>query len=114
MSYIKFEKAQIVNLEFSLSREVIRANRAGSYSATTIVGCNTRKYHGLLVCPIDAFGGERHVLLSSIDITIVNQDKSFNIGIRKYRRLLQPQGTQVYRGTQDGNNSIKDFQGGRC
>jgi predicted glycogen debranching enzyme len=85
MSYIKFEKEQVVNLEFSLSREVIRSNRAGSYASTTIVGCNTRKYHGLLVCPVDAFGGERHVLLSSLDVTVVYNDKSFNTGIRKYK-----------------------------
>jgi predicted glycogen debranching enzyme len=85
MSYIKFEKGQIVNLEYSLSREVIRTNRAGSYSSTTIVGCNTRKYHGLLVCPIDAFGGERYVLLSSLDVTVVNNDRSFNTGIRKFK-----------------------------
>jgi len=84
MSYIKFEKGQVVNLEFSLIREVIRTNRAGSYSSTTIVGCNTRKYHGLLVCPVDNFGGERYVLLSSLDVTVLNNDKSFNTGIRKY------------------------------
>jgi predicted glycogen debranching enzyme len=85
MSYIKFDKAQVVNLEYSLGREVIRTNRAGSYSSTTLVGCNTRKYHGLLVCPVDELGGERFVLLSSLDVTIVNKDKSFNIGIRKYK-----------------------------
>jgi predicted glycogen debranching enzyme len=85
MSYIKFEKSQVVNLEYSLAREIIRTNRAGSYSSTTIVGCNTRKYHGLLICPVDAFGGERYVLLSSLDVTVVNNDKSFNIGIRKYK-----------------------------
>ncbi len=85
MSYIKFEKGQVVNLEFSLVREDIRTNRAGSYSSTTIVGCNTRKYHGLLICPVDEFGGERFVLLSSLDVTVVNNDKSFNIGIRKYK-----------------------------
>lgn len=85
MSYIKFEKEQIVNLEYSLSREVIRTNRAGSYSSTTIVGCNTRKYHGLLVCPVDAFGGERYVLLSALDVTVVYNDSSFNTGIRKYK-----------------------------
>ncbi|HLP72383.1 MAG TPA: amylo-alpha-1,6-glucosidase [Bacteroidales bacterium] len=84
MSYIKFDKAQVVNLEYSLEREVLRTNRAGSYSCTTIVDCNTRKYHGLLVCPVDQFGGERYVLLSSLDVVIVNKDKSFNIGIRKY------------------------------
>ncbi|HNR42025.1 MAG TPA: amylo-alpha-1,6-glucosidase [Bacteroidales bacterium] len=85
MSYIKFDKEQVVNLEYALSREVIRSNRAGSFSSTTIVGCNTRKYHGLLICPVDAFGGERHVLLSSLDITVVFDDKSFNTGIRKYK-----------------------------
>jgi predicted glycogen debranching enzyme len=85
MSYIKFEKSQLVNLEYSLGREVIRTNRAGSYSSATIVGCNTRKYHGLLVCPVDELGGERFVLLSSMDITVVNNDKSFNTGIRKYK-----------------------------
>jgi predicted glycogen debranching enzyme len=85
MSYIKFEKCQIVNLEYSLEREVIRTNRAGSYSSTTIVGCNTRKYHGLLICPIDNFGGERYVLLSSLDVTVVSNDKSFNTGLRKYK-----------------------------
>ena len=85
MSYIKFDKNQVVNLEYSLSREILRTNRAGSYSSSTIVGCNTRKYHGILVCPIDALGGERHVLLSSMDITVVNGDKSFNTGIRMYK-----------------------------
>ena len=85
MSYIKFEKSQVVNLEYSLGREIIRTNRGGSYSSETIVDCNTRKYHGLLVCPVDQFGGERFVLLSSLDVTVVNNDKSFNIGIRKYK-----------------------------
>src|SRR5664279_3341263 len=85
MSYIKFEKSQVVNLEFSLAREIIRSNRAGSYSSTTLVGCNTRKYHGLLVCPVDEMGGERFVLLSSLDLIVVNKDKSFNTGIRKYK-----------------------------
>jgi predicted glycogen debranching enzyme len=85
MSYIKFEKSQIVNLEYSLRREVIRTNRAGSYASTTIVGCNTRKYHGLLVCPIDEYSEERYVLLSALDIIVVNKDKSFNTGLRKYK-----------------------------
>jgi len=85
MSYINFDKSQVVNLEYSLGREMIRTNRAGSYSSTTLVGCNTRKYHGLLVCPVDELGGERFVLLSSLDVTVVNKDKSFNIGIRKYK-----------------------------
>ena len=85
MSYIKFEKSQLVNLEYSLAREIIRTNRAGSYSSSTLVGCNTRKYHGLLVCPVDQFNGERFVLLSCLDLIVVYNDKSFNTGIRKYK-----------------------------
>lgn len=84
MSYIKFDKRQIVNLEYSLAREIIRTNRAGSYASTTLVECNTRKYHGMLICPVDTLGGGRYVLLSSLDVTVVNHGKSFNIGIRKY------------------------------
>ena len=85
MAYIKFDKSKVVNLEYSLSREILRTNRAGTYSSTTIVGCNTRKYHGLLICPVDELGGDRFVLLSSIDVTVVNNERSFNIGIRKFK-----------------------------
>jgi predicted glycogen debranching enzyme len=84
MSYLKFEKSELINLEYSLEREMIRSNRAGSYASTTIIGCNTRKYHGLLVCPLEEMGGEHHVLLSTLDATIVQHEKAFNLGIHKY------------------------------
>ena len=84
MSYIQFDKDKLINLEYSLSKEIIRSNRAGSYAAFSIIGCNTRKYHGLLVCPLDQFDGEKHVLLSSLDETIIEKDKEFNLGIHKY------------------------------
>ena len=84
MSYLKFDKSELVNLEYSLSRELIRSNRAGSYASTTIIGCNTRKYHGLLVCPLEEMEGEHHVLLSTLDATIVQHQKEFNLGIHKY------------------------------
>jgi len=84
MGYIQFEKSKLINLEYALDREIIRSNRAGSYASMTIIGCNTRKYHGLLVSPLEQFGGEKHVLLSSLDTTIVEKDKEFNLGIHKY------------------------------
>ncbi len=84
MSYLQFDKNQLINLEYSLDKEILRSNRAGSYACLTIIGCNTRKYHGLLVCPLDQFGGEKHVLLSSLDETIIEKDKEFNLGVRKY------------------------------
>ena len=84
MSYLKFEKSELVNLEYSLGRELIRSNRAGSYASTTIIGCNTRKYHGLLVCPLEEMDGEHHVLLSTLDATVIQHGKEFNLGIHKY------------------------------
>lgn len=85
MHYLKFDKEQLINLEYSLYKEILRSNRAGSYLCTTLNGCNTRKYHGLLVCPIEKFGGEKYVLLSSLDETIVQNGSEFNLGIHRYK-----------------------------
>lgn len=85
MSYLKFDKEQLVNLEYSLNREILRSNRAGSYISTTLNGCNTRKYHGLLVCPIENFANDKHVLLSSLDTTVLQQNTAFNLGIHRYK-----------------------------
>ncbi len=84
MSYLRFDKSRLINLEYSLGKEILRTNRAGSYASMTIIGCNTRKYHGLLICPVDQLDGERHVLLSSLDETVIQHGKEFNIGIHKY------------------------------
>jgi len=84
MSYLSFDKQQLVNLEFSLNREIIRANRAGSYASTTIIYCNTRKYHGLLVSPQPQLDDDLHVFLSAIDESIIQHDAEFNIGIHQY------------------------------
>ena len=78
MSYLKFDKEQLINLEYALYKEILRSNRAGSYISTTINGCNTRKYHGILVCPVENFRGEKHVLLSSFDETVIQNDSEFN------------------------------------
>ena len=61
MSYLKFDKTVMINLEESLTREVLRTNRLGAYHCTTVVDCNTRKYHGLLVMPVPAIDDDNHV-----------------------------------------------------
>jgi predicted glycogen debranching enzyme len=98
MAYLKFDKTQLINLEYSLTKEFIRSNRAGSYSSSTIIYCNTRKYHGLLIAPIDHLDGDRHVLLSSLDETIVERENEFNLGIHKYQGdIYSPRGHKYVR-----------------
>lgn len=84
MGYLKFDKNQLVNLSYSLGKEILRTNRAGSFACTTIVGCNTRKYHGLLIAPVEELDGGKYVFLSSLDATVVQHDAEFNLGIHKY------------------------------
>lgn len=92
MAYLKFNKDELVNLEYSLKREVLATNRTGGYMSSAINGCNTRKYHGLLIVPIDEFGGENHVLLSALDETVVQHGQAFNLGIHKYPGKYDPRG----------------------
>lgn len=92
MSSLQFDKAQLGNLEYSLQREMLSTNRAGGYMSTTIVCCNTRKYHGLMVCPIRDKGDEEYVLLSSLDETIIQHDQSFNLALHRYQGNYEPRG----------------------
>ena len=85
MSYIVYEKSQLINLGYSLKKELLRTNRAGSYASTTIIGCNTRKYHGLLVTPQPAVDGGSHVLLSTLDETVIQHNAEFNLALHKFK-----------------------------
>ncbi len=97
MGYLQFDKSKLINLEYSLDKEFVRSNRAGSYSSTTIVGCNTRKYHGMLVCP-DKNSSVKNVLLSSLDVTVIQHEQEFNLGIHKYQGdLYVPRGHKYVR-----------------
>lgn len=98
MSYLRFEKALMTNLQESLQRELLRTNRSGAYSCSTIVDCNTRKYHGLLVVPVPELDDENHVLLSSLDCTVIQHGAEFNLGIHKYQgNVYSPNGHKYIR-----------------
>ena len=84
MSYLKFDKNLLVNLEQSLPLEMLCTNKSGAYHSTSLIGCNTRKYHGLLVVPIPELDDDNHVLLSSLDETVVQCGAEFNLGVHKY------------------------------
>ena len=84
MGYIRFEKSLMTNLEESLPKELLRTNRSGAYSCSSILDCNTRKYHGLLVVPIPELDDDNHVLLSALDVSVIQHGAEFNLGLHKY------------------------------
>jgi predicted glycogen debranching enzyme len=98
MSYLKFDKTLMINLQESLSREILGANQKGAYASSTIVDCNTRKYHGMLVMPVEGLDENNHVLLSSLDETVVQHGAAFNLGIHKYQgNVFSPNGHKYIR-----------------
>ena len=85
MCYLRFDKTEMTNLQDSLYKEMLLTNDLGAYCCTTLVGCNIRKYHGLLVTPVPNLDDENHVLLASLDETVIQHGAEFNLGIHKYQ-----------------------------
>jgi len=98
MSYLKFDKTQLINLEYSLGIEFLRSNRAGAFASSTIINCNTRKYHGLFISPVEELGGGNFLFLSALDETIIQHEKEFHLAVRKYPGKFHP-----------GHKYISDF-----
>lgn len=92
MAFLKYNKSELVNLSYSLKREIISANKTGAYCNTSIVTCNTRRYHGLLAVTLDRFGGDKYLMLSSLDESLVVNGKQFNLGIHCYGDIYEPRG----------------------
>ena len=91
MSALTFDKSELGNLEYSLQREMLSTDRIGGYMSTTIVCCNTRRYHGLMVAPIDD-SCRTYVLLSSLDETVVQHDQTFNLALHRFKGVYEPRG----------------------
>ncbi|MCQ2212089.1 MAG: amylo-alpha-1,6-glucosidase [Bacteroidaceae bacterium] len=98
MSYLRFDKTLTTNLQESLPKEILRTNKSGAYSCSSIVDCNTRKYHGLLVVPVPELDDSNHVLLSSLDETVIQHGAQFNLGLHKYQgNVYSPNGHKYVR-----------------
>ena len=79
---MKFEKKQMT-LENGIDKEWLITNGIGGYASSTILGANTRKYHGLLVAPLTP-PARRFLVLSKVDESIELEGKKYplytNIG----------------------------------
>ena len=74
---MKYGKEKL-SLEEGLNKEWIITNGIGGYSSSTIIGANTRKYHGLLVAPLMP-PGNRQLILSKVDESIEIEGNKYNL-----------------------------------
>ena len=95
MGYIEFDKEKLVNINFSKTKEILRCSRTGSFATTTLLGLNTRKYHGLFIVPQDQIDGERHVLVSNLNETVIINEMEFHLGIHQFKGgVIHPKGNK--------------------
>ena len=73
----KIEKQEL-DLENGLKREWIITNGLGGYASSTIIGANTRRYHGLFIAPLNP-PAKRHLILSKLDESIEIKGKKYGL-----------------------------------
>ncbi|MGH9533088.1 MAG: amylo-alpha-1,6-glucosidase [Terriglobales bacterium] len=88
---IRFDRDICGNLEAATSREWLETNGLGGFASSTIVGLNTRRYHGLLVAATQPPVG-RMLLLSKLEETLILGDQRFELSANQYPGVVHPQG----------------------
>ena len=88
---IQFKQETCGNLDTALRREWVETNGLGGFASSTIIGLNTRRYHGLLIAATKPPVG-RYVLLSKLEETLVIDGQAFDLSANRYPGLIHPQG----------------------
>jgi predicted glycogen debranching enzyme len=88
---IQFERETWSCLESALRREWLETNGLGGFASSTIIGLNTRRYHGLLVAATKPPLG-RLVLLSKLEETLWIDEKRFDLSANRYPSVIHPEG----------------------
>ncbi len=74
---MKLTKKQL-DLKNAIQKEWLITNGIGGYASSTVLGANTRRYHGLLVAPLKP-PARRHLILSKLDESILIEDKKIDL-----------------------------------
>src|SRR5579863_10349187 len=88
---IQFSKQICGDLDQALRREWLETNGLGGFASSTIIGLNTRRYHGLLVAATKPPVG-RVVMLSKLEETLFIDGQAFELSANRYPGVVHPQG----------------------
>jgi predicted glycogen debranching enzyme len=101
---VTIERERLLELDLALTREWLETDGRGGYASSTVLACNTRRYHGLLVAPF-AGTSKRHVFLSRLEESVHSTTgapisrqgssagaREFPLSMARYRGLWSPAG----------------------
>jgi len=88
---IQFKQEICRDLDAALRREWLETNGLGGFASSTIIGLNTRRYHGLLVAATKPPVG-RFLLLSKLEETLFIEGQAFELSANRYPGVVHPQG----------------------
>ena len=97
MSLIEFDRHVLSNVGDAATREWLETNGIGGFAYSTIVGLNTRRYHGLLTAATKPPVG-RLVLLSKLEEALIVNGTRYELGVNQYPGAIHPSGHQYQRG----------------
>ena len=99
--HFHYDRPQCQNLRRVLRREWLETNGLGDYASSSLICCNTRKYHGLFVAELARPAG-RHVLLSTLEESLHMAGREFFISCRKHPGVYHPRGHEYLQETRIG------------
>lgn len=97
----RYDKPACQNIRTALSAEWLETNGLGDYASSSLVCCNTRRYHGLLVAELPDCGG-RHVLLSTMEESLLVAGHEFKFSCRRHPGVFFPRGHEYLQGVSVG------------
>ncbi|MGE5533017.1 MAG: amylo-alpha-1,6-glucosidase, partial [Bacillota bacterium] len=89
-----FPKEALTRFGNLIEKEWLITNGLGSYASSTVLGLNSRKYHGLLVAALDP-PGNRTVCLSKLDEDILVGSEIFRLGANEFHDTIYPEGYKL-------------------
>lgn len=90
---LDFDRTVTNDLDLAMKREWIEPNGIGGWASSTLIGLNTRRYHGLLVAALHP-PGRRMVLVSKVDESILVNARRYELGCNAYPGVIHPNGDQ--------------------
>src|SRR5512144_2863971 len=90
---LKKDKSVLQHFSEAVKHEWLETNGLGGWASSSIIGCNTRRYHGLLVAAI-APPAERMALVSKLEETITINNQQCDLGVNDYGDVIHPHGNQ--------------------